>query len=312
MLEKIRFNNTDFVNYDGIKKLELPQGWESVYDKLVDDNSVPSIASGYVFLDRAMHVNYNWGVLRKNNLPRPGFWSNIVDRLVRGPNRINENLRFSGFFKIKNYDRMPAINRGGYHLFPTSYSYMSVIAMPSKQVTPSMRVRIPYYYAFKLREYQIHEDIRFRAVLPTDTNSDLVSDDNLIKEKLYFELFDFLDACVSYFEKDFEYKNTAPDIEYLEGIKLDEPKENNLMSPTVKSDDIKINYKNTPSPKALAAMLAATFNFIKTDYPKDGLKDEVIIKRIHELNPTVSGIGLSQSQMCRALANGRKIIKNKS
>lgn len=237
---KIRFDNVDFVNYRGIQELMLPTGWEDVYNKLIQDNSILNIASGYIFSDNALHVAYRWSFLKKHNFQRQSFISNIVDRFLSGPNRINQNLRFTGFFKIVNYDNHKHSTQSGYYLIPNNQCYMSQLLSHDGEIMSSERIRIPNYYEFGLQQNQIWADGRNRAAIPFDSNCDFSSDDEFIKEKLYFELSEVISACRAHFEHEFDIESTAPDLLYENGVQVVIPKklENNERNKTQTRDQI--------------------------------------------------------------------------
>ena len=218
---KIRFDNKDFINYEGMRRLDLPEGWEAIYNKLVQDNALTNSSNGYSFHDSTLHVTYNWNFLRKHHFLRPSFTYNLFDRLISGPNRVNKSLRFTGLFRIVNYDRQVHLTQTGYYLIPTRDSYISEVIAHRDKASSTKRLRIDPYYRFSLQRDQIWEDSRNRAAIPYDSNSNFSTEDEFIKGKLFFDLAKVIKTSREYFEHDFKYRNHAPDLLYENGIKTE-------------------------------------------------------------------------------------------
>ena len=287
-MNKIDFDGVVIVNYAGIQNLGLPEGWEAVYDQLVKNNSFANVSNGYVFLDSITHVYQKWRILNSLSLSTTSFFANFKDLWKNHFRLVNTELRFCGIFNILSKNvKIDYEYHTRYFLKATDFSYANIANHPET------KIKLPENTEFRLVDNQVFIDSRGYTVLPYNLPQDDISEQEIIKSKLYFKKNDVLDACYEHFENNkLKLKDTPADRYYKNGKLfngLDETvskikKKSKL--PTIETLGIIVaaNFQILRNPKRpLFETQEDIYEYLETEFPNImGLKKDTIKKFISQ------------------------------
>ena len=101
-MDIIKFDEKVYLNYNGIKSLHLPDGWEELYNSIYLDNTLSNSRSGYFFLNAVTQFKQDWFKVRSLKLTNlDGFLLNLAKQVANSFRLANNWTHFCGLYQIE-------------------------------------------------------------------------------------------------------------------------------------------------------------------------------------------------------------------
>ncbi len=284
----IKFNDVYLANYYGLKNLGLSPDWEDTYNKLVLDNSLTNVVSGYIFINNNTHFIQNWRKVNSLGLENLSFWENFKNTFLLWRNYrsgfANTWTDFCGFFQIEKYNNIQ-MNKIEYRLHFTDISYSDSIKLPVGD------------YVELVEKQVVSTDDDFihfpRSIIPfSEKKSEYIS------RYLYFPINDFIDM-----DGKSETNFIKADIVFSEGKQIEINEASSLVT-----NDNSTEYETSENIKdSDAVIISALFNALELENPDDfSGNDKLVVNHLNKLHPNQSY--LTHSTISKRLAIGRGIL----